>query len=136
MRTHVEFRSPSFPPYEGEEDEVNPGLWGRRLAEYLAERLRGEGFLPEAIDHEDWGWVVFLCNPEFPLWVGCGHQDGDEDEFLCFVQPDRPFVRRVFKRIDTRDVVERVVAALDRILAAEPSIRGVRWWPEDERQRM
>jgi len=40
MKTQVEFRSESFPPYEGEEDEINPGLWGKRLAEYLQQKLR------------------------------------------------------------------------------------------------
>ena len=33
MKTQVEFRSAKFPPYEGEEEEINPGLWGRRLTE-------------------------------------------------------------------------------------------------------
>ena len=28
MKTQVEFRSNKFPPHEGEEDEINPGLWG------------------------------------------------------------------------------------------------------------
>ena len=28
MKTHVEFRSDQFPPYEGEADEVNPGVHG------------------------------------------------------------------------------------------------------------
>ena len=33
MKTQVEFRSDKFPPYEGEEEQINPGLWGKRLAE-------------------------------------------------------------------------------------------------------
>jgi hypothetical protein len=28
MKTQVEFRSSKFPPCEGEEEEINPGLWG------------------------------------------------------------------------------------------------------------
>lgn len=36
MKTHVEFHSDQFPLYEGEEDEVNPGVHGKRLAEFLA----------------------------------------------------------------------------------------------------
>lgn len=35
MKTHVEFRSDQFPPYEGEENETNPGVYGKRLAEFL-----------------------------------------------------------------------------------------------------
>ncbi len=37
MLTHMEFRSDRFPPYEGEEQQVNPGLWGKRLAEFPSE---------------------------------------------------------------------------------------------------
>jgi len=39
MKTQVEFKSSKFPPYDGEEDQINPGLWGRKLAEYLVEKL-------------------------------------------------------------------------------------------------
>ena len=43
MLTHVEFRSDRFPPREGEQEKVNPGLWGQRLAEFLRDRLRDGG---------------------------------------------------------------------------------------------
>ncbi len=39
MKTQVEFRSNKFPSYEGEEEQINPGLWGKRLAEYLVQKL-------------------------------------------------------------------------------------------------
>ena len=38
MKTQVEFKSSKFPPYDGEEEQINPGLWGRKLAEYLVEK--------------------------------------------------------------------------------------------------
>ena len=40
MKTQVTFRSNKFPPYEGEQEQINPGLWGKRLAEYLVPSLR------------------------------------------------------------------------------------------------
>ncbi len=55
MLTHVEFRSDRFPPYEGEEKEVNPSSWGKRLAEFLHENLAAEGFQTERPFSEDWG---------------------------------------------------------------------------------
>lgn len=33
MQTMVSFRSAKFPAYPGEEEDINPGLWGKRLAE-------------------------------------------------------------------------------------------------------
>ena len=57
MQTYVEFRSDRFPACDGEEQQVNPGLWGRRLADFLRDSLRAEGFGTEEPFAEDWGWV-------------------------------------------------------------------------------
>jgi len=38
-----EFGSSKFPPYDGEEEQINPGLWGKRLAEYLVQKLAERG---------------------------------------------------------------------------------------------
>ena len=47
MKTFIEFRSSKFPPYEGEEEQINPGLWGKRLAEYLVQKLAERGIETE-----------------------------------------------------------------------------------------
>jgi hypothetical protein len=49
MKTQVEFRSSKFPPCEGEGEQINPGLWGKRLAEYLAQKLSERGIKTEQI---------------------------------------------------------------------------------------
>jgi len=67
MKTQVEFRSDKFPPYDGEQKEINPGLWGKRLAEYLQNNLAHYGVKVTGIGSEDWGWMVELENEEFPL---------------------------------------------------------------------
>ena len=133
MRTHVEFRSSAFPPYDGEEEEVNPGMWGKRLAEYLQERLRAEGVETGKIYPEDWGWGIPVRNDAFSLWIGCGHQEEGDDAFLCFIEPSKPLVRRLFRKVSTTADVARVADALDRILTRDPEIRGVRWWADDEK---
>ena len=43
MLTHVEFQSELFPPDPDEDELVNPGVYGRRLAMFLAEKLRAMG---------------------------------------------------------------------------------------------
>jgi hypothetical protein len=47
MKTHVEFRSEAFPPYDGEE-EINPGRYGKRVAEFLVHGPKEKGFEPFA----------------------------------------------------------------------------------------
>jgi hypothetical protein len=129
MKTQVEFRSDQFPPYDGEEEQINPGLWGKRLAEFLQERLPKHGLKVTGIVAEDWGWMVELEDEGFPLWVGCGHQRGDSDEFLCFIEPSKPFIRKWFRKIDTSEQVGRVSNAMRKILESNPEIRSINWTP-------
>ena len=127
MKTQVTFRSDKFPPYDGEQDRINPGLWGKRLAEYFVEKLKGTGIETEAIIPEDWGWYIPIKNGGFRLAICCGHQDGDDDEFLCFTEPATPIVKKWFKTIDATEPLGRLVAAMEKILASDPDIRNVEW---------
>ena len=127
MNTQVESRSSKFPPYEGEEEQINPGLWGKRLAEYLVEKLSAKGITTDGMIAEDWGWYVPVRNEGFRLAVCCGHQDGDDDEFLCFTEPSTPIVKKIFKTIDATAQLTRLTTALQEILADDPEIRDVVW---------
>jgi len=130
MKTEVEFRSNKFPPYEGEEEEINPGLWGKRLAEYLQQKLRTHGIETGEIYAEDWGWAVPVKNQAFALWIGCGHQYGEDEQFLCFIEPSKPVIRKWFKKIDTTEAAGRLSEALDKILTSDVEIREVHWTSE------
>jgi hypothetical protein len=59
MKTHVEFRSDKFPPYEGEEDEINPGRYGKRVAEFLVRGLEERGFEPLEPSVRDKRWSSY-----------------------------------------------------------------------------
>ena len=127
MNIQVTFRSSKFPPYEGEEEEINPGIWGKRLAEYFVEKLKGTGVEAEEIIGEDWGWYIPIKNEGFRLAICCGHQDGDEDEFLCFTDPATPIVKKLFRKTDATEQLSRLVAVMTKILASDPEIRNVEW---------
>jgi hypothetical protein len=127
MKTHVEFRSKKVPPYEGEEELINPGLWGKRLAEYLVQKLAQRGIQTQEIISEDWGWYIPIQNDGFRLALCCGHQNGDDDEFLCFTDPDTPVVRKLFKKIDATSQLSRLTEALQEILSSDPEITDVVW---------
>jgi hypothetical protein len=135
MKTHVEFRSDRFPAYEGEDQEVNPGIWGKRLAEFISAGLKSRGIAASEPSADDWGWMVGIENESFPLWIGCANYEEYPDGFLCFVEPSKPFVRRWFKKIPTEAQVLTVTSALDALLASEPAIRNIRWWSEQEFNR-
>ncbi|WP_315745059.1 MULTISPECIES: hypothetical protein [unclassified Bradyrhizobium] len=132
MRTHLEFVSTAFPPEPGEDKLVNPGLYGKRFAEFLCEQLPHHGFAVVNMKPEDWGWRIDLANSEFPLWLGCGHYQEFENGFLCFIKPSRPFVRRLLKKTSTTDTVDRLARALTEILEQSGKAQHMRWWTEDE----
>ena len=127
MKTQVEFRSRKFPPYDGEEEQINPGLWGKRLAEYLVQRLSEKGIQTDEIIAEDWGWYVPIRNEGFRLAVCCGHQNGDDDQFLCFTDPSAPIIKKFFKKLDATEQLIRLTDALQEILSSDPDIRDVTW---------
>lgn len=129
MQTHVEFRSDRFPPVAGEEDEVNPGRYSKRLAEFIRRGLAERGFDVAEPFAEDWGWCVPIRNDRFPLWVGCGNYEEYPDGFLCFIEPRKPVIRRWFRKIDTAERVSAVRAALDDLLQTD-GIRDVKWWDD------
>jgi hypothetical protein len=132
MNTQVTFRSSKFPPYEGEQEQINPGLWGKRLAEYFVEKLNGMGIETQDIIPEDWGWYIPIKNDGFRLAICCGHQYGDDDEFLCFTDPATPIIRKLFKKFDATEQLSRIVDALDKILSSDPDIRHVVWTGGDK----
>ena len=130
MKTFVYFRSTLFPPYDGEQEEINPGVWGKRLAEFLLERLSGTSVVPEEPSPEDWGWYLPVRVGDARLALCCGHQHDGDDAFLIFTDPTKPVVRRMFKKIDMTAPLETLIAEVDRVLQAEPGITAVEWAEE------
>ena len=127
MMTQVEFRSQKFAAYEGEEDRINPGVWGKRLAEYLSEHLSARGISTDTALVEDWGWYLPVPNDGFRLALCCGHQDGADDEFVVFTDPSKPVVRRGLKKVDAAPALGRLTQALQEILSSDPDITDVVW---------
>lgn len=127
MKTHVEFRSTKFPPYEGEEEEINPGLWGKRLAEYLAKELADRGIEADGMAVEDWGCYLPVRNDGFRLALCCGHQNGDDDQFVVFTDPSSPKVKKWFRTVDATPQLTRLLDALQRILDEDPDIHEITW---------
>jgi len=128
--THVEFRSDLFPPLQGEDKMVNPGIWGRRLANFLRQGLIGRGYEIGQPRAEDWGWRLLVTKRTFSIWIGCANY-GDGG-FLCFIEPHKQHIWRFLRRIDTRVEVQLLHEALDDVLAEEEGIRDRHWWTHQE----
>jgi hypothetical protein len=127
MHTQVEFRSSKFPAYKGEEEEINPGLWGKRLTEYLEKKLAERGIETEEFIVEDWGCYLPVKNEGFRLALCCGHQGGDDDQLLVFTDPSTARVKKLFRTIDATAPLTRLLDAVRDILAADPDISDIVW---------
>jgi hypothetical protein len=130
VRTHLGFRSDAFPAEPGEQERINPGRWGAALARYLRTELTARGLAGAEPYPEDWGWAVPLDNLDFSLWVGCGNNEEYRDGFHCFIDPRTPFVRKLFRKIDTSVRVENLATALKAALLSHPSVSGLRCWTD------
>jgi len=123
----LEFVSTEFPAYPGEEEKINPGCFGQRLAEFLRDNLPQHGFKPTTIYCEDWGWVVEIENESFRLWIGCGNRDDSENRFIAFIEPAKPYVWRLFRKIETAPVTERLAQALEAVITQSGKATEIRW---------
>ena len=132
MLTHVEFRSDRFGALEGEEELINPNLWGKQLADFLKAGLDAEGFETTEPIAEDWGWVLQIKNEPLAFWIGCGHYQEYSDGYLCFIEPHKPFVWKLLRKIDTQSRIAALQRAMDKVLAEEAGIRAKRWWTYDD----
>ncbi len=97
------------------------------------EKLNERGIATEPFVAEDWGWYLPVKNEGFRLALCCGHQCGDDDQFLVFTDPVEPTFRKLFKTIDASPQLTRLTAVLDEILMSDPSIAETMW---GEGQRM
>lgn len=120
METYVEFRSTSFSSLE-------------QLVDVLTNRLTQQGVSVLQPGEEDWGWMIPVANREFSLWIGCGKYEEYDDGYLCFIEPNKPLVRKFFfKKISTEKSVNFVRASLDCILQEGSEFKDVKWWTGDD----
>ncbi len=127
------FRSARFEIERGEDEEINPGIYGKQLAEWLKARLEERGYTVEPIINEDWGRCLMCSRDPFRLWVGCANMTDlsapadapppkEEITWHCFATAEVPFLKKLFRKVETEPVVAKLHADLGAILTAEPSI--------------
>jgi hypothetical protein len=123
------FTSSLFKMEPGEDEEVNPGRYGRQLAVWLKKRLEERGYSVESIINEDWGRCLMCSRDPFMLWVGCANMDPQpfghachEGAIVwhCFAVAEVPFWQRLFhlfRRPKTSAAVLRLDTDLGEILS-------------------
>ncbi len=127
MGPQVTFYSEFFKPVPGEDDQTNPGRFGKSLAEWLAERLKERGVTVEGVIPEDFGWVVIVSRKPFMLWLGCGNTDGSTAEWSVFTVAELSLMQRLFGRIDPTSEVEKLKTHLSELVPTIPRVSSIVW---------
>ena len=134
MITEYTFSSDQFSPTSGElneehDDYINPGVFARELAEFLIQGLSREGYRVKDRIVEDWGnWIELEHDGKFALAVCCSNLEELGQGMMrhrVATDPSQPYVRKLLRKIDVQPTVERLSAALSKILTGSKHISDI-----------
>src|SRR5262249_50137227 len=126
-RVHLIFESSAFPPAPGEDDETNPGIYGRALSEWLAEELRGVGYEVKRVLAEDFGRLIEVAQPGCRLYVAASSTDDSATEWRVFAFSEFGFLAKLRGTSSGgTEPVSKLMAALKNIRSASSKIGALR----------
>lgn len=123
----VTFTTDFFKPIAGEEEETNPGRYGKALAQWLAAKLKERGVSVDSINPEDFGWMVIISRKPFLVWIGCGNTDESTTQWSVFPAAEMSALQFIFKRKYSMLEVERLTDHLLTIVPSIPRVKNIFW---------
>ncbi len=123
---YIHFKSDSFPIIPGEDEETNPGLFGKSLAEWLSLRLQEKGLALEAIIAEDFGWCVPVPCPPYRAYVACGVSREAGSDWGVFAFAEGGLFSRLIGRDKRAEALSSLYATVRSCLEEAPEIRNLR----------
>jgi hypothetical protein len=143
MEHHYWFTSELFQVQKGEDEETNPGCYGKELGTWLCSKFKNLGYKDVELIPEDWGWCVMCSSENYMLWVGCGSMINDN--FDETYDPDSPpkaseitwhafpvievpivyfksWVKKLLGKFDVEQPLSKLNKELAEILNSEPKI--------------
>lgn len=123
MLKDIIIKSSLFPSYPNEEDDINPGRFGKKLAEFVKQNLEKDGIQVADIYPTDYAYELRLDQFKFSVFVIIGNIDGETDQFICAVEPNKEFVRKLFKKIPTKDTLTPIYNSILKSFQDHPEIK-------------
>jgi hypothetical protein len=119
------FECPDFAIQPDEDEETNPGVYGRALATWLAGELRAAGVPVGEVFAEDFGWCFGVDDRSAQVHVTCssGHAP---DEWQVFVMAEGGLLKRILGNDPRPASVAKVFSAVRQRLHAAGNVRGLR----------
>jgi hypothetical protein len=94
----LQFESTAFPVIPGEDGETNPGLFGKSLAYWIAERFQAKGLPVQSVLAEDFGWCVVVPFRPYRGYVVCCSVGESHDQWSVFAFVEGGLLPRLFGR--------------------------------------
>ena len=124
---HVVFSSQHFAVEPKEDQETNPGIYGKSLATWVAAKLNERGVPVERIIAEDFGRCVLVKSKPFMLWIGCASLDDDPTRWQMFLALERGLIARFFAGHDAKIEFERLREHFCAIVHDIPDAADISW---------
>jgi hypothetical protein len=122
----LEFHSSAFAIEAGEDDDTNPGIFGKVLANWLAEQLRSRGIAVGTVIAEDFGWCVPIRNRSAKLYVACASTEECHNHWRVFVFAEGGLLARIAGKDKSAEAIAALYATIKRILEGSAGIRELR----------
>ncbi|HAS6863621.1 TPA: hypothetical protein GRI37_23850 [Vibrio parahaemolyticus] len=142
MESGYWFKSTKFEIEKSEDEETNPGCYGKQLAYWLSDEFTQLGYQTDVIP-EDWGWCVVCESNGYLLWLGCGSMqdeetlesyqkgktlEGKEVVWHTFPTIEVPFfnfkaiINKWFGKLDLETPLKKLDKELQHILSSEAEV--------------
>jgi hypothetical protein len=122
----LEFESTAFPVIPGEDEHTNPGVYGKTLAQWLAEQLHAKGILTNELIAEDFGWCVPIKSKPHRLYVACASTEEKQNHWRVFAFVEGGLVSRTFGKDTSGESLASLFATIRQVLKSSQSIQRLR----------
>jgi hypothetical protein len=121
----LEFESSAFPVTPGEDEDTNPGIYGRALAQWLAEQLRARGWPAGEVIAEDFGWCVPVESKPHSLYVACASTEDKPNQWRVFAFAEGAVMARLFGKDKSAESLSSLFSSVKSILETNPDVHGL-----------
>lgn len=120
------FESSFFPHTPDEDGATHPGIFGRALAYWLADRLRAAGVAAQKVFAEDFGWCVQVTESNQPLYVVCASSPEGPNQWKVFAYAEDGVLSKMLGMDKTGTRLTALFQTLKECLEAEPVVENLR----------
>jgi len=120
------FESSVFPHTPDEDGTMYPGIFGRALAYWVADRLRAAGVAAQKVFAEDFGWCVHVTAESQALYVVCVSSPDGPNQWKVFAYAEDGVLSKMIGRDKTTKRLLNLFQTLKECLEAEPVVENLR----------